>query len=160
MVGEYEIKICAIDKILPEVMELDNFPELLDELIVLGDYRRSEVLIKAGIDNCGAIVLATSNENVNIETAIAARRLNSDMHIVVCSSLQNLNQLLKDRLGNFAALDPVELPAASFAVEGLGEGALDFFQKFRDCDVLNWATSIHQKIGNYRLSRLSILAFS
>ena len=43
---------------------------------------------------------------MNIETAIAARRLNPNVHIVVRSSRQNLNQLLKDQLGNFVALDP------------------------------------------------------
>jgi len=79
--GEYEVKICAIDKVQPELMEFDNFSELLDECMILGDCRRSEVLIKAGIHNCRAILLVTSNENVNIETAIAARRLNPNVHI-------------------------------------------------------------------------------
>lgn len=125
---EYEVKICAIDKVQPEIMEFDNFSELLDQAIILGDCRRTEVLIKAGIDNCRAILLVTSNENVNIETAIAARRLNPNVHIVVRSSRQNLNQLLKDQLGNFVALDPVDLPAAAFAVAGLGEGTLGLFQ--------------------------------
>jgi Trk K+ transport system NAD-binding subunit len=125
---EYEVKICAIDKVQPEIMEFDNFAELLDESIVLGDCRRSEVLIKAGIHNCRGILAVTSNENVNIETAIAARRLNPNVHIVVRSSRQNLNQLLKEQLGSFVALDPVELPAASFAVAGLGEGTLGLFQ--------------------------------
>jgi Trk K+ transport system NAD-binding subunit len=125
---EYEVKICAIDKIQPEIMEFDNFSEFLDQSLILGDCRRSEVLIKAGIDRCRAILLVTSNENVNIETAIAARRLNPNVHIVVRSSRQNLNQLLKDQLGNFVALDPVDLPAAAFAVAGLGEGTLGLFQ--------------------------------
>jgi|JFJP01.1.fsa_nt_gi Trk K+ transport system NAD-binding subunit len=126
--GEYEVKICAINKAQPEVMEFDNFSELLDQEIILGDCRRSEVLIQAGIANCRAILLVTSNENVNIETAIAARRLNPNVHIVARSSRQNLNQLLKEQLGNFVALDPVDLPAAAFAVAGLGEGTLGLFQ--------------------------------
>ncbi len=139
--GEYEVKICAIDRVQPEIMEFDHFSELLDEPIILGDCRRSEILIKAGIADCRAIVLATSNENVNIEAAIAARRLNPDVRIVVRSSRQNLNQLLKEQIGNFVALDPVELPAAAFAVAGLGGGTLGLFQigdrKLRvvDCDV-------------------------
>ncbi|BBC24901.1 potassium channel family protein [Pseudanabaena sp. ABRG5-3] len=125
---EYEVKICGIDKVQPEITEFDHFAELLDDSIILGDCRRTEVLIKAGIDKCRAIVLVTSNENVNIEAAIAARRLNPNVHIVVRSSRQNLNQLLKDQLGNFVALDPVDLPAAAFAVAGLGEGTLGLFQ--------------------------------
>ncbi len=126
--GEYEVKISAIDKVQPDIMEFDNFSELLDQSIILGDCRRSEVLIKAGIADCRAILIVTNNENVNIEAAIAARRLNQNVHIVVRSSRQNLNQLLKEQLGNFVALDPVELPAATFAVAGLGEGTLGLFQ--------------------------------
>ncbi|ELS32462.1 MULTISPECIES: potassium channel family protein [Pseudanabaena] len=125
---EYEVKIRAIDKVKPELMEFDNFHEFLDEPIILGDCRRSEVLIKAGIADCRAILLVTSNDNVNIETAIAVRRLNPHIHIVVRSSRQNLNQLLKEQLGNFVALDPVDLPAAAFAVAGLGEDTLGLFQ--------------------------------
>jgi Trk K+ transport system NAD-binding subunit len=125
---EYEVKICAIDKCQPEIMEFDNFSDLLDQEIILGDCRRSEILIKAGIHDCRAVLLVTSNENINIEAAIAARRLNPNVHIVVRSSRQNLNQLLKDQLGNFVALDPVDLPAATFAVAGLGEGTLGLFQ--------------------------------
>ena len=126
--GEYEVKICAIDKSQPEIMEFDNFADLLDEEIILGDCRRSEILVKAGIHDCRGVLLVTSNENINIEAAIAARRLNPNVHIVVRSSRQNLNQLLKDQLGNFVALDPVDLPAATFAVAGLGEGTLGLFQ--------------------------------
>ncbi|MBD2175518.1 NAD-binding protein [Pseudanabaena sp. FACHB-1998] len=126
--GEYEVKICAIDKMQPEIMEFDNFNELLDEPLIIGDCRRSEALIKAGIYDCRAVLLVTSNENINIETAISARRLNPNVHLVVRSSRQNLNQLLKDQLGNFVALDPVDLPAAAFAVAGLGEGTLGLFQ--------------------------------
>jgi len=125
---EYKVKICAIDKILPEIMEFDNFSDLLNQPIILGDCRRSETLIEAGILDCRAILLVTSNENVNIEAAISARRLNPNVHIVVRSSRQSLNQLLKEQLGNFVALDPVELPAASFAVAGLGEGTLGLIQ--------------------------------
>ena len=125
---EYTVKICAIDKATPEIMEFDDLHQFLDEPLIIGDCRRSEMLLKAGIHECRAIVLVTSNENVNIETAIAARRLNPDVHIVVRSSRQSLNQLLKEQLGNFVALDPVDLPAASFAVAGLGEGTLGLFQ--------------------------------
>ena len=125
---EYAVEICAINKVQPEIMEFDHFAELLDQPMILGDCRRAEILIKAGISDCRAIVLVTSDENVNIETAIAARRLNPDVRIVVRSSRQNLNQLLKEQIGNFVALDPVELPAAAFAVAGLGEGTLGLFQ--------------------------------
>jgi Trk K+ transport system NAD-binding subunit len=126
--GEYTVQICAINQVEPEITEFDGFTELLDERIIIGDCRRAEVLMKAGIHNCRSILIVTSNENTNIETAITARRLNPHVHIVVRSSRHNLNQLLKEQLGNFVALDPVDLPAAAFAVAGIGEGTLGLFQ--------------------------------
>ncbi|MDX2256392.1 MAG: NAD-binding protein [Pseudanabaenaceae cyanobacterium bins.39] len=126
--GEYTVQICAINQVKPEVTEFERFSELLDEHLIIGDCRRDEILIKAGIHNCRSILIVTSNENTNIETAITARRLNPHVHIVVRSSRHNLNQLLKEQLGNFVALDPVDLPAAAFAVAGIGEGTLGLFQ--------------------------------
>ncbi len=126
--GEYSVKVCAIDRVRPDITEFDNFSELLEQDIIIGDCRRTDVLIQAGIHDCRTVLLVTDDENVNIEAAIAVRRLNPSSHIVVRSSRHNLNQLLKEQLGSFVALDPVDLPAAAFAVAGIGEGTLGLFQ--------------------------------
>ena len=124
---EFEIRVTAIDKRMRDEWEVNDFLNLLTEDPVIGDCRNDEVLLRAGIEQCRAILLVTSNESVNIEAAIAARRLNPNVRLIVRSSRQSLNQLLKQRLGDFVAFDPTELPAASFALAGLQAGILGYF---------------------------------
>jgi len=45
---------------------------------------------------------------------------------VVRSSKDNLNELLKERLGNFIAYEPTQLPANAFALATLGTETLGF----------------------------------
>lgn len=123
---EFEVCITAIDRDHPADWEVENLEGLLKHLII-GDCRRDEILLKAGIQRCRAILVVTSDENVNIETAIAARRLNPKIRIVVRSARQSLNQLLKQQLRDFIAFEPTELPAPSFALAGLKAGILGFF---------------------------------
>lgn len=129
--GEVNIHIAAIDKVEPDDWEVDDLPEQLTGGFFLGNCCRDDVLLKAGVQQCRAILIVTSNESVNIETAIAAhkltRRTNPLIRIIVRSSKINLNEYLKERLGNFVAFEATELPARSFALAGLGEGMLDFF---------------------------------
>ena len=124
---EFEIHVAAIDRQRQDEWEVHDLPSLLAEPPIVGDCRNDEVLLKAGIEQCRAILLVTSDESVNIETAIAARRLNPDVRLVVRSSRQSLNLLLKQRLGNFVAFEPTGLPAAAFALAGLREGILGYF---------------------------------
>ena len=124
---EFEIHVTAIDRQRQEEWEVHDLPSLLAEPPIVGDCRNDEVLLKAGIQQCRAILLVTSDESVNIETAIAARRLNPEVRLVVRSSRQSLNLLLKQRLGNFVAFEPTGLPAAAFALAGLREGILGYF---------------------------------
>ncbi|MBI4780979.1 MAG: NAD-binding protein [Oscillatoriophycideae cyanobacterium NC_groundwater_1537_Pr4_S-0.65um_50_18] len=124
---EFEIHVTAIDKRLREEWEVHDLLNLLTESPILGDCRNDEVLLQAGITQCRAILLVTSNESVNIEAAIAARRLNPQVRLIVRSSRQSLNQLLKQQLGDFVAFEPTELPAAAFALAGLQAGILGYF---------------------------------
>lgn len=121
------VQITAIDKTPVDEWEVQDLPDLLMEPPLVGDCRDDQVLLRAGILQCRAILIVTSNESVNVETAIAARRLHPTLRIVMRSSRQNLNQLLKQQLGDFVAFEPTELPAPSFALAGLQEGILGFF---------------------------------
>ncbi|NJN87119.1 MAG: hypothetical protein HC881_13525 [Leptolyngbyaceae cyanobacterium SL_7_1] len=128
--GEVNIHITAIDKMVPDDWEVDDLPEQLTGGFILGNCCRDDVLLKAGVQQCRAILIVTSNESVNIETAIAAHKLtrktNPTMRIIVRSTKTNLNERLQERLGNFAALAATELPARSFALAGLGGGHVGF----------------------------------
>ncbi len=125
---EFEIRVTAIEKVDLQEWEVQDLPSLLDEPAIIGDCRDDQVLLKAGVLDCRAILLVTSDESVNIETAIAARKLNPKIRLIVRSSRQSLNQLLKQQWGgNFVAFEPTELPANAFTLAGLGAGLLGFF---------------------------------
>ncbi|NJR66163.1 MAG: hypothetical protein HC772_13930 [Leptolyngbyaceae cyanobacterium CRU_2_3] len=68
---EFEMHVTAIDKFKRDEWEVHDLPSLLTEEPIIGDCRNDEVLLRAGIEECRAIVIVTSNESVNIETAIA-----------------------------------------------------------------------------------------
>lgn len=125
---DFEIKVLAIDRKHPDAWEIDQLPDLLAEEVVTGDCRQDAILKRAGIQHCRAILIVTQDENVNIETAIAARRLNPNVRLIVRSGKHNLNELLKQKLGNFAAFEPIELPAESFALAALGAATLGLFK--------------------------------
>ncbi|MEL6131710.1 MAG: NAD-binding protein, partial [Cyanobacteria bacterium J06628_4] len=76
---------------------------------------------------CRAVLIVTSDESTNVQTAIAVRRLNPKVHIIVRSSRQGLNRLLSRQLGQFVALDATELPAMTFALAGLEDNTLSVF---------------------------------
>jgi voltage-gated potassium channel Kch len=124
---EFEIRVTAIDRLDHQEWEVQDLPSLLDEPVILGDCRDDQVLLKAGVEVCRAILIVTSDESVNIETAIAARRLNPKIRLIVRSSRPSLNQLLKQQWGDFVAFEPTELPANAFTLAGLGAGILGFF---------------------------------
>lgn len=124
---EFEIHVTAIDKLPRQEWEVLDFPNLLSAPPLIGDCRNDDMLLQAGVEQCRAILLVTNSESANIETAIAARRLNPQVRLIVRSSRQSLNQLLKQQLGNFAAFEPTELPAAAFALAGMRAGILGYF---------------------------------
>ncbi len=123
----YQVEVVGVDKVKPEMGEVNDLEQLLGGNLILGDCRRTEVLEEAGIHSARAILFVTSDESANIEGAIAARRLNPGIRLVVRSAQANLNELLKVQLGGFVALDPTELPAAAFATAGIASDTLSFF---------------------------------
>ncbi len=123
----FEVHITAIDQQPIHNWEVDNLADQLAAPPMIGDCRRETVLKAAGIENSRAILIVTSNESTNVECAIAARRLNPNIQIILRSSRHSLNALLARQLGKFVALDATELPAMSFALAGLGDDTVSVF---------------------------------
>ncbi|MEL6493419.1 MAG: NAD-binding protein, partial [Cyanobacteria bacterium J06621_3] len=123
----FEVSITAIDQQSVETWEIDDLPSQLAVPPILGDCRREDVLEAAGIARSRAILIVTSDESTNVECAIAARRLNPDIQIILRSSRHSLNALLERQLGKFVALDATELPAMTFALAGLGDDTISVF---------------------------------
>jgi Trk K+ transport system NAD-binding subunit len=112
------MQIWAIELTQPRNWEVQNLPELLEDLII-GDCRQPSVLQQAKIQQCRAVLLVTNNERINIEAAFAIRLINPDIRLVVRSAEQKLNQLLSQQLGNFAAFEMSDLPATALAIASL-----------------------------------------
>ncbi len=123
----FEVHITAIDQNPIHVWEIDDLPGQLAAPPFIGDCRREDMLRAAGIEISRAILIVTSDESVNIECAIAARRLNPNIQIILRSSRHSLNALLARQLGKFVALDATELPAMTFALAGLGDDTVSVF---------------------------------
>lgn len=122
----FEVSVIAIDKMPPQDWEFSNLPDLLDDLLI-GDCRQTTVLEQAKIQQCRAVILVTSSEQVNAETALAVRKLNPYTRLVVHSAKENFNELLGEHLGNFVAFEATQLPAATFALAALGTETRGFF---------------------------------
>ncbi|MGD1854386.1 MAG: NAD-binding protein [Leptolyngbyaceae cyanobacterium] len=123
----FEVKITGIDRQPVTEWEVEHLADMLSQPPIIGDCRRDRILQQAGIDQCRAVLIVTSDESTNVQTAIAIRRLNPKTHIIVRSSRQGLNHLLSRQLGRFVALDATELPAMTFALAGLEDNTLSVF---------------------------------
>ena len=109
---EFGVKIVAIEQQLPISWEIESLRDLLVDLII-GDCRHNDILERAKIDRCRAALIVTTDDRVNVETAIAIRQLNPKTRLVVRSGKQKLNQLLSVQLGNYLAFDPRELSTSA-----------------------------------------------
>mgnify|MGYP001800302972 CR=1 FL=1 len=123
---QFGVEVVAIELVQPKSWRIPGVEKLLSELII-GDCRQNSTFERAKIEYCRAVLIVTSDELINAETAIAVRQLNKNARLVVRSTKENLNQLLEEQLTNFVAFDPIHLSAASFALAALGGDSLGFF---------------------------------
>jgi len=85
--------------------------------VIQGDMRQSLVLERAGVRHCRAVLLLSSDSQVNLEAALQVRLLNPHAEIVVRSSSGQmaLGRLLEQRLPKVAVVDPIVLTAGAVA---------------------------------------------
>jgi Trk K+ transport system NAD-binding subunit len=93
-----------------------------------GDCGHAEVLKKAGVLNCRAVLLVTGDERNNIAAAFIARSLNPRVRLIIRSAQENLNALLRQQLGNLVAFEPSQFSAGAFALVSLGDRTQAFFE--------------------------------
>ena len=123
---KFGFKVIAIEKNMPTSWDFPELPQLLEELII-GDCRQIDILEKAKLEECRSVLIVTSDEEVNAQTALTVREINSKIRLVVRSGQENLNELLNQQLGNFFADDPNQLTASALALAGLGDATIGFF---------------------------------
>jgi Trk K+ transport system NAD-binding subunit len=117
----YRVPVRAID--------LNPPADLADQLACLtaGDFRDPETLRRAGIEQCRSIVLLSGDTGANIEGALAARRANPEIRLVVRGEQQSWHARLSERLGNLVVYEPNLLSASAFAFAVLDAHVLAHF---------------------------------
>jgi Trk K+ transport system NAD-binding subunit len=83
--------------------------------VVIGETHREDTLRAAGIDTCQALVSVTNSDSVNLETALHARALASDIRIVLRLGDDDLAGRVQRSVGNTISRSVPYLAAPSFA---------------------------------------------
>jgi len=83
--------------------------------VVVGDAFREETLRAAHLDTCLALVSLTSQDVVNLETALTARSLREDLRVVLRLTDDDLAERLEKTTGNIVSRSVPYLAAPAFA---------------------------------------------
>ena len=108
---------------------------------IKGDCRQRDVLLEAGVAQARAVVILTSNDLINISTALMVRHLDGDVRIIVSLFNENLVPRLGKAVSNTLALSVYRLTAPLFAFTALGGQAVGAF---------------HVDAGRYEISDLIV----
>lgn len=103
-------------------------PRLCGVRSVKGDCRRGEVLEAAGIREAGAVVIVTSDDLINVTTALLVRKLNPTARVVVRMFNQNLVDRLGGAMKNTVALSVSGLTAPLLALTAVTGDTLGAFR--------------------------------
>src|SRR5262245_12071844 len=103
-------------------------PRLEGVRLVAGDCRRREVLAEAGAAAARGVLILTSDDLVNISTALMVRHLHPDVRVVLRMFNQNLITRLGKAVNNVFALSTSTLAAPVLAVTALTGQALGTFR--------------------------------
>lgn len=103
-------------------------PRLHGVKVVKGDCRHLAVLEQAGIKEASGVVIVTSDDLVNISSALLIRRLNPTVRIIVRMFNQNLLTRLGLAVKNTVALSVSALTAPLLALAAVTGDVLDTFK--------------------------------
>ncbi|HKU40572.1 MAG TPA: NAD-binding protein, partial [Polyangiales bacterium] len=119
----YDVPVRAIDRSTLDALQLDLPPGSFFQ----GDFRELATLLRAGVGDCRSIGLLSSDPTANVEGALAARRANSEIRLVVRAQEHGWHALLSQQLGNLVVYEPNRLAAATFALAALDSEVLAHF---------------------------------
>jgi Trk K+ transport system NAD-binding subunit len=106
----------------------DDDPRLQGTRLVRGDFRLREVLSAAGVVHARGILILTSDDLLNISTALTIRHLDPDVRVVLRLFNQNLIARLAKAIRNVTALSTATLTAPLIALTALTGQALGSFR--------------------------------
>jgi len=103
-------------------------PRLAGVTVFKGDCRRVELLEQAGVKDAQAVVIVTSDDLVNISTALLVRRMNPTARVVVRMFNQNLISRFSGAVKNTIALSVSALIAPVLALTAVTGDAIGAFK--------------------------------
>jgi Trk K+ transport system NAD-binding subunit len=103
-------------------------PPLKNARLVTGDCRRQDILEAAGVARARGVLILTSDDLVNISTALMVRNLNPEVRLVIRMFNQNLISRLGKTVANVFALSASSLTAPLIALTALTGQALGTFR--------------------------------
>ncbi len=95
--------------------------------VVIGDLSLPETLDRLNVGQARCIIAATDKDLVNIEAALSARSVNSDIRVVVRIFDHNLAAKLQDGMGIDVALSTSALAAPAFAMAAVDPSVVGSF---------------------------------
>jgi Trk K+ transport system NAD-binding subunit len=116
------VAVVVIDNVCPP-----DDPRLGGARLVTGDCQQRDVLERAGVRDCRGVLVLTSDDLVNVSTALMVRHLNADVRVVVRMFNQNLLPRLGKAVANVFALSTSALTAPLLALTALTGNALGTF---------------------------------
>ncbi|MBX3400149.1 MAG: NAD-binding protein [Gemmataceae bacterium] len=142
-----------------------NDERLKDVAFFPGDCRRPELLERAGVKTARGVVIVTSDDLVNVSTALLVRQLNPDARIVVRMFNQNLLPRLGAAVKNTIALSVSALTAPLIALTALTGDTLGAFklddqpQQVAEIDVADGSALLGMRLNDLaRRYKLLILS--
>lgn len=98
-----------------------------DVSTVFGDARDRETLLAAGIEDASVVLAVTSEDLINLQIALEARRIRPDAHIVLRVFSDSLAQHLVELFGIHTAYSTSELASSTLAAAAIVGGVSHAF---------------------------------
>lgn len=103
-------------------------PRLNGARLVQGDCRRPEILEQAGLRHCGGVVIAISEDLVNVSTALVVRSIEPEVRVVLRVFNENLMGRLGKAIHNIVPLSSSALVAPLLAIKAITGQAVGTFR--------------------------------
>ncbi len=95
--------------------------------VLFGDARKTEVLMKAGLERASAVIACTDDDLANVEIALDAREVRPDIRVVLRLFDQNLASKIVNSFDIEAAFSASSLAAPAFAAAAIDASVQDSF---------------------------------
>jgi Trk K+ transport system NAD-binding subunit len=122
------LRAAGLPAVVIDIKTEPNDPRLAGVTVFRGDCRQVELLERAGVKDARAVVIVTSDDLVNISTALLARKMNPDARVVVRMFNQNLVARFTGAVKNTVALSVSALVAPVIALTAVSGDTLGAFK--------------------------------